>query len=149
MAQRLRERAIAVLPAALATVALAAGAQAAGKIVWKPVADAVFKLDGQPAKNWTVYTTKKRDRVLIELGRRFLMLDIKAKKAYEIDPSAIEAKGEERRSPREGKAVAPLSSGHWDVRDVGPAEQIHVELTEEGHALDIELPHPLDLRGIY
>jgi hypothetical protein len=135
--------------AALTALALAAGAQAAAKIVWKPVTDAVFKLDGQPAKHWSIYTTKKRDRVLVELGRRFLMLDVKAKKAYQIDRSAIEEKGDDRRSPREGDAVAPLASAHWDVRDVGPAEQIHVELTDEGHALDIELPHPVDLRGIY
>jgi hypothetical protein len=148
--QRSRARAaIAAAVALAAALALPPVAHAAGNVVWKPVTDAVFKLDGQPAKNWTIYGTKKRDLVLVELGRRFLMLDVKAKEVYEINPSAIEQKGDERRSPRAGKAFVLLPSGQWDVRDVGAAKQIHLELTDEGHSLDIELPHPVDLRGVY
>jgi len=136
---------------ALGAIALASapGARAAGKVIWKPVPDAVFKLDGQPAKNWAIYATKKREQVLVKLGQRYLMLDAKAKQVSELDPAAIEQKGDELRSPRAGKALAPISSAGWDVRDVGPATEIRVALAREGHVLEIELPHPVDLRGIY
>jgi hypothetical protein len=139
-------RAVALVAAALA---LAPGAYAADRTVWKPVTDAVFKLDGHPAKNWNIYETKKRDRVLVELGRRFLVLDLKAKQAFALDPAAVSRGRNELRSPRAGPALAPLPSAGWDIRDIGPAEQIRVELTGEGHVLEIQLPHPLDLRGIY
>jgi hypothetical protein len=138
-----------VVALAAAALALAPGARAADQTVWKPVTGAVFKLDGHPAKHWNIYGTKKRGRVLVELGRRFLVLDLKAKQVFALDSAAVERRGDELRSPRAGRALAPLASAGWDLRDVGPAEQIRVELTDEGHVLEIQLPHPLDLRGIY
>jgi len=42
-----------------------------------------------------------------------------------------------------------LATSDWSVRDVGPAELIKLTLGDYGRLLEVELPHPPDLRAFY
>ena len=107
---------------ALAMVAPHAGAREGDKINWKPIGDAILRITGRkPPKVWNVYQDeKKKERVLVEMDNRYLILDAKTKQVYEI------------------------TSAQFQLH--GPAERIEVELTNENISFDVELPHPLELR---
>lgn len=65
----------------------------AEKIVFKRLTTAILKMDGKQVKFWEVYQAEKRGHlVLVQLGRRYLLLDTKEKEILEIAPSAIEHK---------------------------------------------------------
>lgn len=145
LASRLRisTMTIAVLTAAM----LVPAACAADKINWKPIGDAILKITGRkPPKAWNVYQDeKKKERVLVEMDNRYLILDAKTKQVYEITSAQFQLHGKYYQTaiPIPGPTVP--STG-WDRRDIGPAERIEVELTNEQVSFDIELPHPLELR---
>jgi hypothetical protein len=113
---------------------------------------AQVKLDNKTPLAWNVFRTEKKKEgnlVLILLGRRYIALDIKAKVAYSVALSDLEAKGADIES---GNLFVPsrvLPTDNWSIRDVGPAEMIKLTLGDYGRALDVELPHPPDMRAFY
>jgi hypothetical protein len=123
-----------------------------GRYLWKSVPRAQCKVDNKTPLAWNVYQTEKKKEgnlVLILLGRRYIALDIKAKVAYSVIPSDLEAKGTDFES---GDLFVPsrvLPTDNWSVRDVGPAEMIKMTLGDYGRVLDVELPHPPDRRAFY
>jgi len=135
-----------VFALAVAMLAPVGGAREGDKINWKPVGDAILKITGRkPPKTWNVYQDeKKKQRVLVEMDNRYLILDAKTKQVYEITAADFQLHGKIHQSASPSENALP-STG-WDRRDIGPAERIQVELTKENIFLDVELPHPLDLR---
>lgn len=125
-----------------------AGARAGDKINWKPVGDAILKITGRkPPKIWNVYQDeKKKERVLVEMDSRYLILDAKTKQVYEITAANFQPHGKIYQSTDPASNENTVPSTGWDRRDIGPAERIQVELTNENIFLDVELPHPLELR---
>ena len=151
--------------------------QAAEKIVWKPVALAVLKVDDRPAKIWEVYVAQKKEHlVLVQLGRRNLVLDTELREVVELPPAALQRKGkdlqwdraekpntentEAQRAQREDvekstgqEASAPtgkvLETTGWWIRDAGRARIIRVRLKAEGRVLEVQLPLRPDLRILY
>lgn len=123
-------------------------AHATSTIIWKPVGDAILKITGRkPPKTWNVYQdAKKKQRVLVQMDNRYLILDAKTKEVYEITASQFQARKKLFQSPDPAATQHALPSTDWDMRDIGPAERIQVRLTGENIFLDVELPHPLDLR---
>jgi hypothetical protein len=88
--------------------------------------------------------------VLILLGHRWLLLDIKAKLVYQVPLNAVHAQGQDYETEDLAKSELLVPSGAWSDKDVGPAEDIHVTLGDYGRTLEIELPHLMDLRrGLY
>ena len=132
---------------ALAMVAPHTRAREGDKINWKPIGDAILRITGRkPPKAWNVFQDeKKKERVLVEMDNRYLILDAKTKQVYEIASAQFQLHGKyyQTANPIPGPAVP---SAGWDMRDIGPAERIEVELTNEQVSLDVELPHPLELR---
>jgi hypothetical protein len=152
---------IAAMICAIAFVASAgAGSYVAGfsgasdnaGFLWKSVRQAQLKLDDKTPLTWNVYQTEKKKQanlVLVQLGRRYLALDIKSKVAYYVLPSELQATGSDFES---GNLFVPsrvMPTTDWTVRDVGPAEMIKLTLGDYGRALDVELPHMPDLRAFY
>jgi hypothetical protein len=137
--------------ALLLVFAASPGALAAGKITWKPIDDAILKITGRkPPKQWNVYQdAKKKQRVLVEMDSRYLILDAKTKEVFEIPASQFSAHGKYFQTPDPEDKERALASTGWDRRDIGPAERIRVRLTDENVVLDVELPHPLDIRTPY
>ncbi len=141
------------LPAALALsgiLTLAAPARAAEKIVWKPLERAILRIDDRPAKTWNVYRAEKKEHlILVQLGRRFLMLDTREHLIYELDPAKLDPKDKYLLWREADKPAKPLPTADWNVRDVGPARRIRAKLSTEGRVLDLEVPVKPDLRQFY
>ncbi|MHB8412220.1 MAG: hypothetical protein ACYDDI_09780 [Candidatus Acidiferrales bacterium] len=133
-----------------AVFVLLPAARAAGKINWKSIGDASLKITGRkPPKIWNVYQdAKKKQRVLVQMDSRYLILDAKTKEVFEITPAQFQMHGKNYQSPSPDGNERALPSTDWDIRDIGPAERIQVRLTNENVFLDVELPHPLDLRTV-
>ena len=129
---------------------LAVSAPAAEKIVWKPVANALLRIDDRPAKLWNVYRAEKKDHLLlVQLGRRFLMLDTREREIYELDPAKLERKDKLLLWNEADKPGKPLPTAEWLVRDAGRARRIRAKLSSEGRVLEVQLPRLPDLRSLY
>jgi hypothetical protein len=129
-----------------------AGAAESDRFLWKSVPRAQCKLDDKTPLVWNVFQTEKKKEshmVLILLGRRYIALDIKARVAYSVARSDLQAKGTDLESGNLFVQSRVLSTGEWSLRDVGPAELIKLTLGDYGTNLQIELPHAADLRGLY
>jgi len=133
----------------LASLAIAPPARAAGKdIIWKPIERAILEVTGRkPPKNWSVLQDeKKKTRVLVQLDSQYLVLDAKSKQVYEMPASQLQPHGKNFQSADPSASEHALPSTDWDMRDLGPAERIEVRLLTDNVTLNVELPHPLDLR---
>jgi hypothetical protein len=120
--------------------------------LWKAVGRAQLKLENKTPLTWNVYQTEKKKQtnlVLVQLGRRYLALDIKGKVAYYVFPSDLQPRGPDFESGDLFVASRVMPTTAWTVRDVGPAEMIKLTLGDYGRALDVELPHMPDLRAFY
>jgi hypothetical protein len=122
------------------------------RFLWKSVGSAQLKLEDKTPLTWNVYQTEKKKQanlVLVQLGRRYLALDIKGKVAYYVLPADLQAKGSNFESGDLFVQPRMMPTTAWTVRDVGPAEMIKLTLGDYGRALDVELPHMPDLRAFY
>ncbi len=132
---------------------LAGSAGAAEQHRWKSVTEGQVKIDDKIPLTWNIYQPdKKKDAhlVLLLLGHRWLMLDIKAKLVYQVAPGALHKDGTDYETDDLAKSEALVPTIDWTDHDVGPAEDIHVTLGDYGRVLELELPHLMDLRrGLY
>ena len=133
----------AVAAAAFVMLATAALPAAAGKpSIWKPAQQAILRVDDQAVKEWDVFQVeKKNDRLLVQLGGRFLLVDAAQQQVFELLPATIERKGAELLWDPADRPAKPLATSNWVVRDVGRALRIRVRLDAEGRALDLQVPH--------
>lgn len=117
-------------------------------IIWKPDDKAILEVSGRkPPKNWGIFEDEKnKSRVLVQLDNVYLVLDAKTKQVFEIAASQIEPHGKNFQSADPSRTEHAVPSTDWDMRDLGPAERIEVRLTNDNTLLDVQLPHPLDLR---
>lgn len=143
---------IAIVCALLYSTFAKANAADNERFLWKSVPRAQVKLDNKTPLAWNVFRTEKKKEgnlVLILLGRRYIALDIKAKVAYSVALSDLEAKGADLESGNLFLPSRVLPTDNWSIRDVGPAEMIKLTLGDYGRALDVEIPHPPDMRAFY
>jgi hypothetical protein len=136
---------------AIASV-ISAGAGDNERYLWRAVGRAQLKLENKTPLQWNVYQTEKKKEanlVLVQLGRRYVALDIKVKVAYYVFPSDLQQKGPDFESGNLFVQSRVMPTTSWTVRDVGPAEMIKLTLGDYGRALDVELPHMPDLRAFY
>jgi hypothetical protein len=60
------------------------------RVVWKPVAMALLRVDDAPPKNWQVYRSDKRKQlILVQIGARFLLADLQARRVYELSADTL------------------------------------------------------------
>ena len=144
-----QRRLVASLIALLCAFVCGSVAFAAGKpIIWKANDRAILKVTGQkPPKSWSILEDEKqKSRILVQMDSRYVLLDAKTKQAFEMSASQIRAHGKNYESADPADSEKPLPSEDWDMRDIGPAERIQARLTTNNILLDVELPHPLNLR---
>ena len=104
-------------------------------------------MDDQPVKNWNVYQeNKKGDPLLLEMNNRFLLIQVHERKMFELSPAKIEHKGNELLWDPASLPSEPLATSDWIIKDVGFAYRIGARLVAEKRVLDLQLPHPMDLR---
>ncbi len=131
-------------------LALTLSARAAEKVTWKPIPDAVLRIDDRAPKQWSLFHAgKKYDPLLLQLGSRVLVIYAHNQAVYEIPPAQVEHKGEDLLWREIDKPVKPLATSDWSTRDIGSAWRVRVKLTEEGRLVDIQIPQMPDLRGLY
>jgi hypothetical protein len=116
------------------------------KIIWKPLEGVLLRIDDRAPKAWNIYKPDKKDMLLVELGQRVLMVDVKEKKLYELAPDKLERKSKDLISSEADRPAEPLPTEEWLVREVGPARRIHFKLSGEGRVFDIEVVLPPDQR---
>lgn len=146
------------LPAALAVslaLALIAGvasaAHAHGKpLEWKQADAALLRVDDHPVSEWNLYqVNKKNDLFLVKVNARYLLFDIPSHEIFELDPTKIEHKGDNLLWDPDDHPDKPLETSDWLIKDVGGAYRFRARLVAEKHVMDVQIPHPLDLRNIY
>jgi len=116
-------------------------------VTWKPIEQALLRVDEQPVKNWNVYEeSKKGNPLLLEMNNRFLLIEVHERKIFELAPARIERKGPELLWDPTVLPAEPLETSNWAIRDVGFAYRIKARLVAENRVLDLQLPHPMDLR---
>jgi hypothetical protein len=135
------------------------GAQSASnsgqQIHWSQLGDAQLKLDSKPPLGWAVYQPDKKTRkkgtdlLLVLVGHRYMMLDVKSKLAYQVLPADIHAQGSDFESDDLAKKENLIPTTEWSIRDVGPAELIRFTLGDYGRVLDVSISHPPDLTSFY
>ncbi|HEX3377014.1 MAG TPA: hypothetical protein VHS29_09160 [Candidatus Acidoferrales bacterium] len=121
------------------------------RIVWKSIPNAILQVDSRAPKIWNVFQAgKKFDPLMVEIGNRYLVVYVHRTEVYEIKPEQLEHKGDDLLWRESDKPSKPLATSDWSTKDVGSAFRILLKLTEEGRAINIELPQMPDLRrGIY
>ena len=133
-------------------LALASASYAAekGTIVWKPIPDAILKVDSLPVKVWNIFQAgKKNDPLLLQLGARSLVIYVLHQEVYEIQPAKLEHKGEYLVWHESDKPAKPLATSNWETKDAGSAWLVRLTLSAEGRRIDIQIPQVPDLRGLY
>lgn len=116
---------------------------------WKMIDDALFRVNDAPVKDWGVYQTgKKRDPLLIQMDKRFLLIKIHDRQLFEVDPAKVQRKSDELLWDPTDHPAQPLATTEWDAGDTEAVFRIRAKISSEDRLLDIELPHPLDLSGM-
>jgi hypothetical protein len=132
--------------AVLAPVLHASGAR---EVAWKSVEGCILKLEGRAVKTWNAYRAEKNNRlILVQLGRRYLILDTKERSVQEVAPSEVKLHGKDFVTSA-GAERKLIPSSNWVTRDVGPAELIRVRLMDYGKVLEVQVPHPYNFRVSY
>lgn len=123
------------------------------RIHWKQVDESEVKLDGKPPIGSNVYLpdkkSKKKDLVLILLGHRYLMLDTKSRFVYAVFLTDITKQGADIETADLAEPSRIIPSTDWTSHNVGPEQLIKLTLEDYGRVLEVELPHPVDLRALY
>lgn len=128
------------------------------RLHWKAVSEAQVKLDDKTPLGWNVFQPDKKDRkagkknsdlVLVLLGHRYLMIDMRARLVYQVPLSSLVARGADFESGDLAQQNLLVPSSEWTERDVGPAELIRFTLGDYGRVLEVSLPHPPDMRPFY
>lgn len=134
------------------TGAFAHGAIAFAKdkpLSWRPIEDALLRVNDTPPKEWGVYRTgKKNEPLVLQIGSRFLLIQSHDHQVFELDPAKIERKSKELLWSPADRPAKPLVTSDWLVDDIGAAFVIKVKLDAENAVVDLQLPHPPDVGSL-
>ena len=126
-------------------IALASGASAFAKdkpLSWRPIEDALLRVNDAPPKEWGVYRTgKKNEPLVLQIGNRFLLIQSRDHHVFELDPAKIERKSRELLWSPADRPPKSLATSDWMVDDIGAAFVIKMKLDAENAIVDLQLPH--------
>ncbi len=137
--------------AAFGAVWVSAGVNAAKEKLasWKEIDDALLRVNDAPVKDWGVYQTgKKRDPLLVQIDKRFLLIQIHERQIFELDPAKVQRKSDELLFDPSDHPAQPLTTTDWDTNDSEAVYRFRAKIRGEDRLLDIQLPHTLDLSGM-
>jgi hypothetical protein len=138
------------LVAVAAVLFSACGASAKEKtLTWKPIEDALLRVDDAPPKEWGVYQAgKKTDRLVLQIGKRFLLIEFRGMQIFEIDPAKVQHKNDTLLWNPDDLPAMPLATSSWSNTDIGGAFGISAKLDADNHTIDLQLPHPPELGNL-
>jgi hypothetical protein len=116
---------------------------------WKPIEDALLRVNDAPPKEWSAYRTgKKNEPLVLQIGNRFLFIQSHDHQVFDLDPAKIEHKTEELLWSPADRPAKPLATSDWNVDDIGAAFVIKVKLENENAVVDLQLPHPPEVGNL-
>lgn len=136
--------------ALLLTLAPLATGAADSNIHWQSVMQAQVKVDQTTPLTWGVYQAQgKKDKpdkklanlVLVLLGHRYLLIDIKEKQVYEVPLKELHLQANAIDSGDLLASSSMVPTSDWVWRDVGPAELYRIKMGDWGRILQLTLPH--------
>jgi hypothetical protein len=127
----------------------AAALGAAEKALWKPVAFAIVKFNGEAPKSWNMYHSEKKGLLLVHLWKRYLLLDMKEQEVHEIDPQTVKPHGDDVEWSAPETPDQPLEISEWKERNVGQLLRVSFRLGKEGHILELQIPLKPDGKPMY
>ena len=130
-------------------LALSAGSHAGEKMLWKPVAFAIVKFNGEAPKSWNLYHTERKGTLLLHLWKRYLLLDMKEQEVYEIDPQTVKPHGDDVEWSASEAPDQPLEISEWKERNVGQLLRVSFRLGKDGHILELQIPLKPDGKPAY
>jgi hypothetical protein len=122
------------------STAVANGAGAAEKTVWKPVQFAIVRYNDDAPASWNMYHGEKKGLLLVRLWRRYLFVNVLEQEVYEIDPDKVKMQGENVEWSPSDLPDEPIETSEWKTRDVGPMRRVRFRFGKTGNFLDIQLP---------
>lgn len=137
----------AVIPALI--FALSVGLHATEKALWKPVAFAIVKFNGEAPKSWNMYHSEKKGLLLVHLWKRYLLLKMKEQEVYELDPQTVKQHGEDVEWSDSDAPDRPLEISEWKERNVGQLLRVSFRLGKDGHILELQIPLKPDGKPMY
>lgn len=140
-----------VLAAAILFVSLGSGYElrAAQKTVWKSVEFAIVKFNDEAPKSWNIYHTEKKGLLLVQLWKRYLLVDMKEQEVYEIDPQTVKPNGNGVEWSLADKPAEPLETPEWKTKDLRSMELVKFRLGKDGHFLEMQLPLQINGKPVY
>jgi len=116
---------------------------------WKPIEDALLRVNDAPPKEWSAYRTgKKNDPLLLQIGSRYLLIESHDHRVFELDPSKIERKSQGLVWSPSDRPAKPLATSDWMVDDIGAAFVVILKLDAENAVVNLQLPHPPDVGSL-
>jgi hypothetical protein len=116
----------------LLVLSLSVGLPAGENTLWKPVAFAIVKFNGEAPKSWNMYHTEKKGLLLVHLWKRYLLLDMKEREVYELDPQTVKPHGEDVEWSNADAPDEPLEISEWKERNVGQLLRVSFRLGKDG-----------------
>src|SRR5579863_8075018 len=105
-------------------------------VSWKIIDDSLFRVNDAPVKEWGVYQTgKKRDPLLIQMDKRFLLVKIHERQLYEIDPAKVQIKSDELLWNPADHPTQPMVTAEWDVNDTEAVFVVRTRIAGEDRLL--------------
>ena len=115
-------------------------------VVWKVIEDALLRVNDVPVKDWTVYRDgRKNDPLLLQIGTRFLLIEVHQRRLFEVDGGKVEQRPSEVVWDPADHDSKPLATSEWLASDFGAAFRIVAKIDPENRLLSLELPHPPDV----
>lgn len=119
------------------------------QIHWSAVNEAQVQVDQTTPLTWGIYQPEKKGKtdkklsnlVLALIGHRYLLIDIKSKKIYEVPRKEVHVQGDDVETGDLLSSSRLLPTSDWIWRDVGPADLYRVTLGDYGLVLQLSLPH--------
>jgi hypothetical protein len=135
--------AVLVAMAVVIMISSPARISAAGKVTFVSYDVAAVRIDDDPPQDWGLYRQeheKTKGVLLLEWGKRLLVLNAHLKEARELKPDSITRHKKSITWNGDLSTTTILQSSDWIFRDVGAAQRLHLILTAEGHDIEMNLP---------
>ena len=119
------------------------------KATWKSVGFAIVKFNDEAPKSWNIYHTEKKGLLLVQLWKRYLLVDMKEQEVFEIDPQTVKPQGDAVEWSLADKPEQPLETPDWKTKDLRSMELVKFRLGKDGHFLEMQLPLLINGKPVY
>lgn len=119
------------------------------KLVWKSVGFAIVKFNDEAPKSWNIYHTEKKGLLLVQLWKRYLLVDMKEQEVYEIDPQTVKPQGDAVEWSLADKPEQAMETPDWKTKDLRTMELVRFRLGKDGHFLEMQLPLLINGKPVY